>query len=132
MPLLLLVCCAVNKLLQLAARSVQYFIMLPVRLWINGPCAQHGQGGMGVAAARAAPAVTQFCATELSVFVLLNFVTSMYALGAFVTKVRVLWRTDCDAVMHGAVCMAREYTADNDAVHGLKAPLCCGVSSSNR
>ncbi len=33
--------------------------------------------------------VTQFLRDELSVFVLLNFVTSMYALGAFCTKVRL-------------------------------------------
>ncbi len=32
--------------------------------------------------------VTQFLRDEVSVFVLLNFVTSMYALGAFCTKVR--------------------------------------------
>ena len=32
--------------------------------------------------------VAQFLRDELSVFVLLNFVTSIYALGAFVTKVR--------------------------------------------
>ena len=31
--------------------------------------------------------VTQFLRDEVSVFVLLNFVTSMYALGAFCTKV---------------------------------------------
>ena len=59
--------------------------------------------------------VTQFLRDELSVFVLLNFVTSMYALGAFCTKARLLPSANLLTVL--PACLA-VYLIRMHVVHG--------------
>ena len=66
--------------------------------------------------------VTQFLRDEVSVFVLLNFVTSMYALGAFCTKVRRFFVSEnpLTAALASLTCMQEAYVT---GVYGASSRL---------